>query len=133
MRLSRDRFRPRSPKLWTEALQHADAVTALHRFATDIQESLKGIGLSPPELHGSVTCPLLEFFAHTLGKLRLFPGFLEDKVREAAEQAASSVGSVILPWVALLVPGFPFDRLLHEYEEGDDEEGAKMAVQPSRA
>ena len=56
------------------------------------------------------------------------PGLVEDKLREAAEQTASSVGSVILPRVALLAPGFPFDCLLHPYEEGDDEEGAKMAA-----
>ena len=79
-------------------------------------------------LQGSKTGPLLEFFAHTLGKLRLLPGLVEDKLREAAEQSASSVGSVILPRVALLVPGFSFDRLLHEYEEGDDVEGAKSAT-----
>ena len=56
---------------------------------------------------------------------------MEDKLREAAEQSASSVGSVILPRVALLAPGFPFDRLLHMYEEGEDEEGAKMATAPA--
>ena len=65
-----------------------------------------------------------------MGKLRLLLGLVEDKLREAVEQPASSVGLVILPRVALPVPGFPFDRLLHEYEEGDDEEGAKMAAAP---
>ena len=118
-------------QLEAKALQHADAVNALCRVAADIQEALCKLGLPPPELHGSETGPLLEFFANTLGKLRLLPGLVEDKLREVAEQSASSVASVILPRVALLVPGFPFDRLLHEYEEGDDEEGAKRAAAPA--
>ena len=97
-------------QLEAKALQHADAVNALNRVAADIQEALGNLGLLPSELHGSETGPLLEFFAHTLGKLRLLPGLVEDMVREAADQRASSVGSMILPRVALLLPGFPFDR-----------------------
>ena len=115
-------------QLEAEALLHAEAVDALRRVATDIQGALHKLGLPPPELRGSGTGPLLEFFVNTSGKLRLLPGLVEDKLREVAEQSASSVGSVILPRVALLAPGFPIDRLLHPYEEGDDEEGAKTAA-----
>ena len=118
-------------QLEAEALQHAEAVNALRRVDADIQEAFCKLGLPPPELHGSKTGPLLEFFADASGKLRLLPEVVEGKLHEAAEQSASSVGSVILPRVALLAPGFPFDRLLHEYEEGDDEEGAKMAAAPA--
>ena len=103
----------------------------MHRVVADIQEALHKLGLPPPELKGNKTCPLLEFFADTLGKLRLLPGLVEDKLREAAEQSASSVGSVILPRVALLAPGFPFDRLLHPYKEGHDGEVAKLAAAPA--
>ena len=100
----------------------------MRHVAADIQGALLKLGLPPPVLRGSEVGPLLEFFVKISGKLHLLPGLVEDKLREAAEQSASSVGSVILPRVALLAPGFPFDRLLHEYEEGDDVEGAKMAA-----
>ena len=115
-------------QLEAEALLHAERTAALQRVAEDTHVAFTKLGLPIPSARGEGLGPLLEFFTEVSGKLHLLPKMVDDKLQEAAEQSANSVGSVILPRVALLALGFPFDRLLHSYKEGDDEEGAMQAA-----
>ena len=102
-------------------------MVTLRQVADDTREAFIELGLSPPSPGEEGMGPLLEFFTETSGKLHQLPQMVDDQLREAAEQSATSVGSVILPRVALLASGFPFDRLLYPYEEADDKEGEKQA------
>ena len=115
-------------QLEAEVRLHAERAATLHRVAEDTHVAFTELGLPIPSPRGEGLGPLLEFFTEVAGKLHQLPKMVDDKLREAAEQSANSVGSVILPQVALLALGFPFDCLLHSYEEGDDKEGATRAA-----
>ena len=115
-------------QLEAEALQCADDAATLRQVADETNVAFTELGLPISAPRGEGLGPLLEFFVEASGRLHSLPNMVDDKLREAAEESTSSVGSVILPRVALLAPGFPFDRLLSPYEVSDDEEGAKRAA-----
>lgn len=60
--------------------------------------------------------------------LRALPQVVEEKMQGEAREIAGAVGSTLLPRVAFLSPGFPFDRLFESFETEEDQTEAELAA-----
>ena len=64
-------------------------------------------------------------------RLRGLPQAVAEKMQEEAREIAGAVGSTLLPRVALLSLGFPFDQLFESFETEEDHTRAVLQANPA--
>lgn len=121
----------RTPRVEDSSLQRSQEEVVLRCAISDARETLLVLGLPPVELEGTDSPSPATALAKLMERLRGLPQAVAEKMQEEAREVAGTVGATLLPRVAFLSPGFPFDQLFESFETEEEQVGAELQATPS--
>lgn len=121
----------RTRQLEDSSLQRSQEETVLRCAISDARETLLILGFPAAELEGLDGPSPAAALAKLMEQLRGLPQAVAEKIQEEAHEIAGAVGSTLLPRVASLSPGFPFDQLFESFETEEDHAKAALQANPA--
>ena len=112
----------------SEVTRQVDALARTQRRLADLMPK---VYLRPAQLEDRPSFDsLLHFFANFAGQFGVLPEVFDERALREGKQIVEALAELVLPRVHHLAPGFPFDALLEEFANEEEEDAALAAVRP---